>query len=505
MPLEQCYCTSCDRERADHLPIREPGRDEPVRTIVTPGGLYGDTFGSVQQSPDVSYQCHETCEYCSDRIDRCQCPRCPGCQRPGHIHYCRFGRCQGFSCNGSCLCGLNRLMGYGSLPPFVRYRKVDDAGRMRTRKFPCGGATRRETPSHGYPLAPDSAPYLGLEMEIEVRSDMSIDSITRIWGTSGHGWSTSDGSIRYGAECKTHPSTYAYLARSDFAETIRKLVAAGGRSWSYGTTGLHTHVSRRAFAHKRHEWVFTWLQVSAFRKECEQLAGRKGAHYASWPTPEPDDPQPQTVDDLTPRERREFDRLRLSRERYTEDFLLNHFRSLRRMSTVRYVESPLPIIAGKRSKQDRSVAINVNDDTIELRYWNGTLCAASILGQCAFIDALIRYSGTLQVTPANRSRVSWQGFGKWCIANLDKGQVRHIAKLCANRHVPFALTVSPTVAIAASSSGAPVVGPDGEDEPGGCIDVDHADYGDDDEYPEDPEEYYPEDDEYDYDDSERGM
>jgi hypothetical protein len=202
------------------------------------------------------------------------------------------------------------------------------------------------------------------------------------------GWSTHDGSLGNGAECKTHPSTYEWLKRDDRLVTAcESLISVGARSWAYDTCGLHAHVSLASFSRASAVYRFTWLQVSAFREQCQALAGRVGAAYAQW--------------------------------------------------HGGYVQSPLRVISGKEGKRDRSVAVNVNDDTIELRYWKGCLTPSSVIGQCAFIDALVQYAPTFKDAEAVNKSVSWDAFGRWTQENLAPSQVHDIAQLCANRDVPF--------------------------------------------------------------------
>jgi hypothetical protein len=352
-------------------------------------------------------------------------------------------------------------MGYGAVPPTVNYCKVSDQGNPVAQPFSTLSREMRRRGSGGrYPVAPDRAPYLGLEIETECPNG-DVQDIVVAWFESGLGWTTHDSSLRTGAECKTHPSTYRYLVAEGLDGVLGEIVALGGRAWGHESTGLHAHVSRKAFHGRAHEYLFSWLQVSAFRDQCVKLAGRQDAHYAAWPKKRepgqrpiipPRPGHPMIVANLTPVERSVYDRNLTPNGGYSSSYLLDHFHE-QRIRTWRLEhsvierpsgpQSPLRVIAGKESKGDRSVAINVNPETIELRYWKGTLCASSVLGQCAFIDALIKFSGEVKVSPATRDQVTWERFGEWCLDHLEDGQTQHVAQLCANRGVSFIVPISP--------------------------------------------------------------
>jgi hypothetical protein len=107
------------------------------------------------------------------------------------------------------------------------------------------------------------------------------------------------------------------------------------------------------------------------------------------------------------------------------------------------VQNPLKVISGKESKADRSVAVNVNRNTIELRYWKGTLSGSSVIGQCAFIDALLKYAPQFADSEATSKEINWDTFGQWAVRALPPFQVQDIAQLCANRHVAFIVPATP--------------------------------------------------------------
>jgi hypothetical protein len=457
MPLRDCYCVDCDNERMSGLRNRPPRRTEI--TINLGPAARGDRDRVV----------HPTCNRCGRDTARCSCTPCPGCGEVGRTHLCQQGMCENYTCNGTCRCALRHVLNYTYCPPVVHYRSTDEYGAPIVQSLEVRFS---DLDNRGkYPTAPDSAPYLGLELECELPRTLDRDDIARIWADSGLGWGTSDGSLAHGVECKTYPSTYSFLAQSGLESTLADLVSAGARSWGHQSTGLHTHVSRKSFRSRSHEYVFTWLQVHRFRDQCLALAGRPSGGYSPWPVkdlpkrtgraaqpPRPPRPErPVTRSDLSDGESTSYDMYVEAQpgtgrnfERgtgHSHEFLMEHFWTERSRRYLREVErgrpsvpgrtgSPLMVIAKKESPQGRG-AVAVTGATLELRYWKGTLCGSSVVGQCAFIDALHRYSGTLKLNVKTKADVTWDAFGEWCLENLSERQNVHVARLCANRGVGF--------------------------------------------------------------------
>lgn len=395
------YCRTCFQ------PCQHGAAMDSMGYVVAPGPCH---------SRGVAFDETGLVLLCQSHLDeRPHCERCQGLVTRESSHYCVV--CNAWRCgdmrsrrtrNGRtvwrCMvCARNgaALMSYGAVPNVVIFRS-----HRGVRSFNTDGER------HSYPHAPDDALYLGLELETELDGTPGssgddddyddddyygsgeVDGIVTAWHATGLGWSTSDGSLRNGAECKTHPSTYQWLRRDDRLRlACFRLVDAGARAWSFDSTGLHTHVSMAAFARPSLLYRFAWLQVSAMRRECERLSGRQNAHYAMWPG-------------------------------------------------ANY-QSPLPILAGKEGKRDRSVALNVNADTLELRYWKGTVTGSSVIGQCAFIDALYQYAPVFADSDATGGNVNWDTFSTWATRALPASQVRDIAQLCANRHQSFPLALAP--------------------------------------------------------------
>lgn len=87
--------------------------------------------------------------------------------------------------------------------------------------------------------------YMGLELELDVRSDV-IGTANRIFGTLGKGWYISsierDGSVQ-GFECITHPT--GLDRHREVLSRVKQLLP--GRGESVSSCGLHVHVSRSMY------------------------------------------------------------------------------------------------------------------------------------------------------------------------------------------------------------------------------------------------------------------
>lgn len=375
--------------------------------------------------------CHEeiSCDICgrcgSDRERYCECcyecarQECICCQEcsGGEDHFC--GECEGYTCwDDGCSCGHgmdgeSTMLGYGHVPPSVEFRRADGHD-----SFPTYG---RE-----YPHAPDNAPYFGMELETECTHG-SVSDIVRVWNESGHGWCTHDGSLSHGAECKTHPSTYDVLRKS-LPETLVKLRDAGARAWDHESCGLHLHVNRKTFKSPVHQWRFAYLHVRSLKKELIKLAGRPGeqSHYARFPSANVMS---------TEQRQREAD--------YQAYLQVGYSRTIARRYAfsceMGYSDSPMSVIAKKAYRGNRSVAVNVNEETIELRFWKGNLNPDYVVGCIALEDALIKWAAVLRSNTIKSA--NWETFTQWAAETLPMDQFQDIGKLCDTRHVRFNPTV----------------------------------------------------------------
>jgi len=364
-------------------------------------------------SCDCCHECNlESCMCCENcggiREDTCEC--CSYCGEP-YNHEC--DECGGYECrDGRRGCRCNQaIMGYGDVPNSVDFRAMR-GDKAESVTLNCNDY---------YPTAPDTAPYLGLEVECEAYSG-SADEIATTWNESGLGWSTHDGSLSDGAECKTHPTTYQYLRQSNFSDTLRAMVRQGARAWGHSSCGLHIHVSTSAFSGKAHQWRFAFLHASALNMELEKIAGRKGkTGYCRFPH-EGGDQAPLM-------------------DRRTGDYVRTGATRSSRGDYVYAPEYPQKIIAGTQAKQGREVAVNVNEQTIELRFWKGSLNPETVLGAAAIEDALIKWSKNMPFSVIKKMP-TWIEFMLWSHENLDETQYNHIAKLAQARGITTTTSIN---------------------------------------------------------------
>ena len=343
---------------------------------------------------DCGNQYCTCCGTCGRDRDSGDCECCSECGSSEN-HYC--SDCDGYTCNDSCDCNSGPILSYGHNPDEVEFRSHNDTIELRCY-------------SGDYPDAPDDMPYLGLEIECEA-AHCNAGDVAKMWQDSGLGWSSYDGSLSDGAECKTHPSTYAYLRDSNLASTLTKMGDLGARAWGYSSCGLHIHISRKAFASKSHQWRFAHLHVACLQNELIVLAGRKGVtHYCQFP-----------------HETNNETHLMDGRGNYVRDADNNY---------VRVKEMPTGVIAGKHAKMGRSVAVNVEEKTLEMRYWKGSLNPKSVLGAAAVEDGLIQYTRNMPFAVI-RDNPTWDDFTLWAKDNLDQQQNTHIRDLCQARGVDY--------------------------------------------------------------------
>lgn len=212
--------------------------------------------------------------------------------------------------------------------------------------------------------------YMGIELEVEKVSHIAYDftmDAGEDWHDPNFFYWKSDGSLgSYGAELVTHPATIvAFMEKFPFG-MMADLRQAGARSYAYGSTGFHIHVSRTAFS-PSHLWKFVKLQARS-ATELQRFAGRSSCHWASW----------------------------------TNE------------SMAEIASQTAKFAKGDRSC-DRYVAINFRpDETIELRYFKGNILPYAIKRNVELVHAMYTYTGLITIPQAIASNaISWGAFVEW--------------------------------------------------------------------------------------------
>lgn len=241
--------------------------------------------------------------------------------------------------------------------------------------------------------------YLGFELEVELQSNRTQASEHTAKALTGIAYLKHDGSINNGFEIVTHPHThYEYRENSallwDTIETLRSQY--GGRSWDTDTCGLHIHLSRDGFssgAHLHRFIAFVYHNAPHMMK----FAGRK-TRFARFN-------DVYTFD--------EYDR---------PVFSIKH-----------KVGNP------QRHSSERRSAVNTqNSNTIELRFFRGTMKASGVLSALDLAQAMVEYTRELRLDDVKLGALQWEWFADYVVSNnglypdlysrLDKIQATDINK-----------------------------------------------------------------------------
>lgn len=208
-------------------------------------------------------------------------------------------------------------------------------------------------------------PYFGFELETEVkfgnRTALAYD-VQQSWGDRVY--IKSDGSLHNGFEIVSQPHTLEAAMEAFDWDAPRQWVRNGLRSFEYSSTGMHIHVSRDAFS-ASHLWRFIQLHYRNPTAN-KRIAGRRGSEYSSW------------------------------RDSENE-----------RKNALKYAK-------GQERNMARYVPLNLqNSDTIELRYFKGTLMASSIRKNIQWAHACWAYTKELTTSQVREGALSWVVFREW--------------------------------------------------------------------------------------------
>ena len=219
--------------------------------------------------------------------------------------------------------------------------------------------------------------YLGFELETELR-DAEGGARFASSRLDGLAYLKHDGSIGNGFEIVTHPHTHQeYRENSkllwDTIDTLRKDYHA--RSWDTDTCGLHIHLSRKGFnggAHLHRFIAFVYHNAPHMMK----FAGRK-TRFARFN-------DVYTFD--------EYDR---------PVFSIKH-----------KVGSP------EQYSSERYSAVNTqNLNTIELRFFRGTMNTSGVLSALDLAQAMVEYTRELRLDDVKLGALSWEWFADYVRSN----------------------------------------------------------------------------------------
>lgn len=222
--------------------------------------------------------------------------------------------------------------------------------------------------------------YMGFELEMSFGEDSEhMDNMTLGANASNDLqkdkvlYLKNDGSIEgYGFELVTHPHTLEVYETShklwNYIELLRKSYDA--RSWDTSTCGLHVHVSRAAFKSGAHTHRFLTL-IYKNPKEMMKLAGRRNNRYA------------QFGDVYKP-----------------DEWGVPRFDLTQKIHTPYHTE--------------RYAAVNtINDATLELRFFKGTMAKSGIMSALELTHAATEYTRDLSVSDVRMGALTWEWFASW--------------------------------------------------------------------------------------------
>lgn len=216
--------------------------------------------------------------------------------------------------------------------------------------------------------------YYGVEVEMERGKgyqSIPLEPVYRLQGAAsknagldGSNFSHKyDGSLNNGVECVTDPMSPDLISDARLWGWLPDAVSAGWRAYKAGRCGLHIHASR-----------FT----ASYRSDSIILdAYRRNKHR----------------------------QIRIATLVYSTPF----FRRISRRETFNYCKFPecsRSLIRWGVEPADRYVAFNVTPlNTVEFRFWRGSLVKADILGMIELTIALVQFADQREFKPCNAPRL----------------------------------------------------------------------------------------------------
>lgn len=222
--------------------------------------------------------------------------------------------------------------------------------------------------------------YLGFELEMEYKDSDKLLNASQYANTTLDtiAYMKHDGSINNGFELVTHPHTHNYYRDNSKVlwDTIDRLrTQYGARSWDTDTCGLHIHLSRAGFssgAHLHRFIAFVYHNAPHMMK----FAGRK-TRFARFN-------DVYTFD--------EYDRPIFSIKHKTGH--PNSFSS------------------------ERYSAVNTqNENTIELRFFRGTMNTSGVLSALDLAQAMVEYTRELRLDDVKLGALQWEWFADYVVSN----------------------------------------------------------------------------------------
>ena len=377
---EQAYCTDCVFVCEDCDDVRD--NDQRVGVGVMSycedcasycqrceEGMDNDNSRTVDRDESWCEYCYENYSYYCESCNEAYSGDCTYVQDTPYCERCYEDECywcenceETYRRDDSCECDDGDHSGNGCCRGFRSSNTIHD--------YSC-------KPAPIFKGASKHKMYLGFELETEMRrvDDGALFASNALEGTA---YLKHDGSIGSGFEIVTHPHTHQqYRDNStllwDTIDTLRKEYEA--RSWDTDTCGLHIHLSRDGFssgAHLHRFIAFVYRNAPHMMK----FAGRK-SRFARFN-------DVYTFD--------EYDRPVFSLKHKVGNPSFNH--------TERY-----------------SAVNTQNPNTIELRFFRGTMKPSGVLSALDLAEAMVEYTRELRLDDVKLGALSWEWFADYVVSN----------------------------------------------------------------------------------------
>lgn len=204
----------------------------------------------------------------------------------------------------------------------------------------------------------------GFELEIESESCTWSEGIKIIKDCLGDFvYMKGDGSLNDGYEIVSYPFSFNYYQEGIDFGFLKQLKDIGYRSWTPETCGFHIHIGRTGFESAGHIWKFANL-ILQNPNSWQKLAGRSGERWAT--------------------------------------FSMQH-------------NQVMKVLKGELNPE-RYVAVNMcNAETIEVRFFRGSLNETRIRSAIESIYLAIEYTRTLSVHEINNGGLSFEHFVNYLV------------------------------------------------------------------------------------------
>ncbi len=328
----------------------------------------------------VTWHTIQLCEACDDNSTQCE-----DCSTS--LHYddaisinCDYYVCQGCydECYASCdNCDLQwNTNHYSECPDGCDSESQSVRGIVQSWSFKPEAVfafMRNGAPRYSNILPPNIS-VTGFELEMEAVNCERYEGV-ELANDIFKNWCyfKEDGSLSNGFEMVSHPMSLEIVRDTFPWERLRDLSEVGMRSAQTRTCGLHIHINKSFFANNP---TTMYRFMSMFYSNAEQwkkIAGRSESSYASW-------------------------------SEYEQSQMLQYTKHFARKQHA--------------ANSDRYVALNLqNRNTIELRFFKGTLRPESFISRIEAVHAVAQYAQETRNNISIKRAHDWERFREWTSRN----------------------------------------------------------------------------------------